>query len=1030
MPRFARVAALVVVALSPLVLAPAGASAAPATATAAGRLVTVTAPGVVRGGISVRWRTTTKLASARLTLNGRRVAAANRLVLKGARARLALDAADGVRFGSNRLVAQVVGKQGRRQTVRRTVVVRRDAPLPAVQTRGGRVAGRTIRLDGRGTRSTSPSLSYRWRVVRAPRGAKARLVGARTTTPRLVGSLPGRYGIALTVRERSRGKRSPAFLSASGCSVAAKAPSGEVPAGPRAPVASTPAARLRAAAISVVKPTTGAASPLPAGAATAGCTTHVESVDVGVNALPIGVAIDTHALVRGVRSIVVGDRAFPLPAAGDGAAAAIFDAETMELISFVSPLPQTLGQSPVTAFQAAAQQSSQYVKAGQPVLIVAAGVAGCCGTDTQDSAAGFSAIATYGSVNGGASPTLNEGQILGGPETVAGEQIGWLQPGVPLDGAAALYGFVSPDRATFDTQAATTALSNTMQVNGTTYPGTLPAGTTAGYQVLVLDASLTPQLGTPITYGTVGTAGPAAEQQMAQLLQQASTLPGSTTLVQSIDDPSPQSPSALASAKAIGALGGSPWMFLSGNASYALVGNPIPQFGTDQIAPWAAETQSGWTAAASGRQGGGNGTLSGVLRRRGDSAWASSVQSALADTDTPPDFGLSLVAVQPAVQWPYDATPGQIAATTWIAEQLGLQPGPGSCWQPSVPDFRSSYCNEAIDWDSIGDELTELGYPTASKPSFSRTDFVNVRRQLGIETGNIGTITALIGTLQAPFTASASGVPVDAQAIAGEVINAIPPPSPSSTNATLSIFASILEAAAIVPEVGSLLGALGASLDFTAAMTQTDGTTRPYWQVQTSADQMGAQMLNTLQTMSGHLDTLEEILVSDWGRMSAAVAGAEGPWGVNGGGLAQQESVMQLGVEQAMWTGILPAAFTLNSFPGVQDAAQVSCVTTDDPQEWLPWGKAASIGSFLPLNTWQQSPTGGMATSSGVSALLSGDVDTKSSVAVSPALAGQMFGPPQQQGAGLIQPWLYARANWTVVSPSMNGQNNECQIVS
>jgi hypothetical protein len=49
--------------------------------------------------------------------------------------------------------------------------------------------------------------------------------------------------------------------------------------------------------------------------------------------------------------------------------------------------------------------------------------------------------------------------------------------------------------------------------------------------------------------------------------------------------------------------------------------------------------------------------------------------------------------------------------------------------------------------------------------------------------------------------------------------------------------------------------------------------------------------------------------------------------------------------------------------------------------------------------------------------------------AVSPALAGQIFGPPQQQGAGLIQPWLYARANWTVVAPTTIGESNQCKIV-
>jgi len=1029
-PRLARAAALVAAVLSSLAVVPAGAAPATAATTAP---VTVTAPGVTRGGITVRWRTNAKLASATLTLNGRRVAAANHLVLKGARARLALDAADGVRFGRNRLVAQVTGTNGRRQTVRRTVAVRRDAPLPAVQTRGARVAGRAIRLDGRGTRSTSLPLDYRWRVVRAPRNAKAKLTGARTTTPRLVGSLPGRYAIALTVRQRAAGRPSPAFAGrvGSGCTVGAATPSAAVPAGPDAPVASTPAADLPAAALSVVPPTTGTVAPVPAGAATAGCATHVESVDVGLNALPIGVAIDTHRTVRGVPSIVVGDQAYPLPAAGQGAAAVLLNADTLELLAFVSPLGTSGGiLGPLSAFEAAEFAAQAYVNQGDPVLIVAAGVAGCCSTDPKDSPAGFSAIATYGSASGDPAPTINDGQVLGGDEDVAGEQIGWLQRGVPLDGADALFTFVSPDRATYDTQSASTPTSNTMQINGTSYYGALPMGTTAGYQVLVLDADLQPQLGTPITYGTEGTTGIYGEEVMAQLLQQASTLAGSTTFVQSINDPQPMSEYTMTSASAITALGGTSWMFLSTNddAEYALVGNPSPPGDTTPIAPWAAETQSGWTAAASDNQGAGNGTLSGVLRRRGDSAWSSSVQSALGDTSTAPDFGLSALAVQPAGQWPYDTTPGQIEATAWIADQVGLSTGPGDCWQPVVPDFRSSYCNLSLDWNSIGSKVAGLTYPASTKPPFSRTDFRNVRAQLVLETGNIGTITTLIDTLQTPFTVVGDGAPVDAQSIAGNIIDAIPPPSSASSSASLSIAGAIFDAASIVPDVGSLLGAIGSALDFGAAVTQSDGVTVPYWQVQTTADAMGAQLLGTLQTMSGHLSNLEEILVSDWGRMSAAVAGAQGPWGISGGGLEQQESVMSLGVEQAMWAGILPSAYDLYSFPGVQNAAQVECVSAPPASLWYPWVSAASIGSFLPLNTWDETLSSAGPGSSGVLAMLSGPVaDKRSSKAVDDTLAGQMYGAPQQGGAGLIQPWLYGRANWTVQTPQMSGENLECQ---
>ena len=1021
-----------------LAVLPLGSTATAATpAVRAGApLVTVTAPSTTRGGIQVRWRTHAKLAAATLTLNRRRVAGVRTLVLKGDRATLALDAADGVRFGRNVLVTRVVGITGRRQTLRRTVVVRRDAPLPAVQTHGARVAGRTVRLDGRRSRAVSQPLSYSWRIVRAPRNAKAKLVGARTATPRLVGSLPGRYAVALTVRERAVSRRPSAFAgranatagATSTCTVTGTTPPSGVAAGPRAPVASTPATQLSPRAITVVAPTRAAPSPVPAPRATAGCATQVEEIAVGANALPIGVAIDTHAIVDGVPSMVVGGQSYPLPAAGDGPAAAIFDAETLELLAFITPLSLEIGPIYGPAIDAAEVQANAYVQSGQPVLMVAAGVAGCCNGDNADSAAGFSAIETWGAEGADLHPMVNEGQILGGAEDVAGEQVGWLQPGVPLDGASPLYAFVSPDRTTYDTQVGPPSTTgNTMQVGTDQYTGTLPAGTTAGYQVLVLDAALTPQLGTPTVFGTTGDPGIAGELAMSQVLQTASSLQGSTTLIQSINSPQPMSSYTMSTSSSIANLGGTQWMFLTTNGSngdYALVGNPGSSYDTDPLVPWAAEAQSGWTAAASDNQGAGNGTLSGVLRRRADSAWTSSVQSALGDSGVSPDFGLSAVAVQPAVAWPFNGTAGQVAATLWFATQLGLTPGPGSCWQPPAPDFRSSYCNAAINWNSIQTELGKLDYPASSDPPFTQTDFVDVQNQLSTETGYVASVATMIATLQLPFTSSSSDVAVDAQSIAGDVISAIPPPSESETSANLAIAGSIFDAAALVPEAGDVLGAVGAALDIASALTQSDGATVPYWQVQTAADQMGKQMSTTLATMAGSLGALEEVLVSDWGRMSAAVTGAQGPWGISEEGIEQQQSVMELGVEQAMWNGILPSAFSLDSFPGVGDASLVECDTSYVGHLWFPWGKASSLGSFLPLNTWSQSLSSGAPASSGVLAMLAGGVGSRSSVSVSPTLAQQMFGAPSQQGAGLIHPWLLSHANWSVRTPPSIGNWN------
>lgn len=352
------------------------------------------------GAVELRWRLRAPLRRASVSVNGRVVRSRGLALRRGQRVRYALGAAERVRFGRNAIVVVARARDGRRQVLRRTVVVRRDAPLVGVRRAGAAVAGRATRLDGRGSRAARGGrLRYRWRIVRAPRGARATLRAAASARPRLIASVPGRYHVALTVTEERGGRRSRAAGGAAGataaqpapeqaaaaqttaCAIAPTAiPSGGAPTAANGTAAtSTPTAQLGPRALTVARPQ--AARPAaPAGpaalSASAGCATAVATVDVMPNDDALGVAFDSRVTQAGTTGVRVGTSLYALPQRG--ALLVLLDAQTLELLyQWTDPTPSPLLNAQIFA--------ADYAQQGHDVLIVSAGLPGCCSSSARAS---------------------------------------------------------------------------------------------------------------------------------------------------------------------------------------------------------------------------------------------------------------------------------------------------------------------------------------------------------------------------------------------------------------------------------------------------------------------------------------------------------------------------------------------------------------------------------------------------------------------------------------------------------------------
>ena len=945
-----------------------GAAAAPHSSAAGkpahGPVVTVKTARQARGVVVLHVKARRDLRGAVVRLDGHRVEAELPL-RRGQQRAIVLDHGDGVRFGRNRITVKARTRDGARALVRDVVRVRRDAPLPAIGQPRRIVASHTARLDGRKTRSAhGGKLSFRWRVVGAPVGSRVSLRGAESRRPRLLASDPGHYRVALTVTEsgaKTRGTAASASSSAPDCG--------------------------------------------PQPQAVPGCATTVTEVEVKPNFEPIGVAIDTRAEEEETAGIRIGGSFYPFPVNGEGGARfVLLDAATLELI-------RTENVALNGSHSEVAQKMVSESAPEKNVLVVSSCRYASCTADPADARAGFSAIESYDAGKRGQT-TENQGAALGAinesEDQRYGELAGWLRPGVPLDGAQALFAFVNPERFAFDTQASSTSFSNTIRVGSTEYPARL-SGAVGGFEVLVLGPDLEPELGTPVAFSTISTTGEgqAQEEAMTALLNRTSSL--QTVIVQSIGDAQPDSAAATALGQALARLGASPWTFLSLNGGgYAFVGNGAkPQVvETGRLEPEVAETSEGLSH-------GGDGSLHGLLTRNPESA----LSPELADAIGTPNYELDQVTYQPGVPWPQTNTPGKVAATRYLAEALGLTPGEGSCYQPKEPDFRSSYCNLSLDIDATENELERQKYPADENVSFTQAEFEAVQKELETELDDVGDVRKMVSALKEPLGGQSPAV--DAQQIAGVVLDALPPGS-GSGNATagkLSLASAILHAGSNIPTVGEGLGAIASVLGLAGELEQENGEYSPDWQIQAAADEIGGKVKTRLAAMSAGLGTIEEILVTDWGKLSAAAAGAAGPWGINATGIQQQSSTIELGINQWMWKAILPAAFELVAFPGAQPGLQegLYCMTNKVyPTEWFPWRGAAPSSVLFPLAAFES----GKPMASGAYGMLDGSFTKKTAKHVSSSLAEKIFGAPGQ-GAALTAPELFEDSHWTIAHPGM-----------
>lgn len=822
-----------------------------------------------RRGRSVFARVRVAAVPRRLSakLNGRRLRWPLGAV-PGRREVLRLGADDGLRFGRNRLQVLAVRRNGAFDVERRTLFVPRDRPLAGAGRDRRTVAGSRVRLDGRSTRAAGGKgarLAYRWKIVRRPRGSRAKLRRAGSPRPLLRADRPGVYRVRLLVTEARRiGNRM---------------------------------VRRSAADFATV--------------------TSVENLP------PIGESIET--LVANGKSggeadtgIRLGSRTYwlGLPK-GNAFQALILERETLEPLyaesfSDYGSGTQTLEER-IKQFgsKALVVVSVPDLTGNSPPNLGLIGIAKSLGAEVapiRDGRPGWSVVGVPGTKGGaylgaGSNPDAEAGGDL------RGNLAGYLQ-----QTSAGTFAFNPSSRVLFDTDASSQEgepPQNTISVGGSKYDSQLPGCSNGGFQVLVLLAeTLKPVANRSFDTNSCGPLTNVEETKAMAAFASGLSLDEGTAsegpklvFVQSIGEALlPGTEGAGALATALEKIGATATVFATARASYALIGGvglsrlPLVE---------ASETLTGKAAR-----------FDGVLKPDRHGSYLPMLSS---PTGTMP-YPLSAIAYQPSQPWPASQSAGEKAALRYIAEDvLELEePKPGvACYVPASgqPDVRSEYCNleYANKWTTYAERLKKADFVAGH--GFGAAEWEAVVKELADEElETVQSVWTLVGFLKEAFGTGGETGKLSLEHIAVEVEKALAPPSHTEAfgwwlelfgnlSSTGSYFSFGVDGEYVQKLLGVLQGAL-----FESASSLYEANGEPLLEsFETHAEDLVIDFAHRYVNASEAIGRVGEMLVSDSGKLQAIRH--SGLLGISAGGWGRSIAAIERGTQLWGYQNLFPFAY-------------------------------------------------------------------------------------------------------------------------
>jgi hypothetical protein len=877
--------------------------------------------------------------TVRLWLNGRQVTRAvdrSRLT----RWTASLSATQGLRHGVNRLRMLVTEPdRGRYAVLRRRFVVRRDRHLPAAGWGVATRVGAPVRLDGRRSRAArGVRLDHSWRILVRPRGSRAKLRGASSARPRLRPDRPGRYVVGLTVRARD--KRAMASQAA-----AIGADSVPVTAAPSAPLVpfkgfvkrggypGDPRPGIQVGDTFYPHPNEGGFQWLTLDRATLtpiDPVTRQPSMTAGNNWLDARQSTAGHALTDLTNALTKGGKD--------------------ELVILAFPMGNQLAR-PVDAAKAKAFNDALKLMGAGPV-------------DAASLKSGNQQLVIMGVPYGGDGSGWYS-QIFG----TANEQdvfSGWLMPEAAVSKSQpAPYRF-QPERVPFDTSSSatpTTATTNTVTVRDQRLDAALsdrvigPLHPSGGFQVVKIDpTNFTAVDSAVFTTNYTGDESQNGMGGLSALAAMAAYLSDNPArhhvAVQSIGQIKPTSvPHSVYEqdrgtqawnkvSAVLATYGANPHRFNTADGAYAFLGGPSLEKGE------VVESSSAVAVDPTARKQ--TGTLSGRASVDADAVFAPAV----ADPTDSLKFEMYDIAFSEPTPWPNKLggmdriTPpgndaeaaGYRAALAFISTSPTMQEFNG--WGP---DLRTAYVgNLKLSYSTAMNQLSNLTYPgddrtctqgagpdVAPNPGFSRNQFCNLYDELLQEFGWLSKTQTLFDNWQQALYRVGGAEHVDLQAIGKRIETDVKPTKLAEilTDVGEFLLLAMEDVALFAPELGPLgvIEAVAAVYQITMALSTDADTSIPMGdRIKTKVDDMSLEVANRLSAAAKALDSLEQVIVSDYGRLQALGSLAGTPrWTVDPNVMAGQ---LRDSAKAYFYSELMPIPWGVHALKGTQFH------NSDDPQ--------------------------------------------------------------------------------------------------
>jgi hypothetical protein len=733
---------------------------------------------------------------ARLTVNGRRV--------EDLRARRALtehswlvSGHDGLKVGQNRLAVESWDAKGNRTIKRWTMTRGRSLPLTDVGPHERIVKpGAWTALDASKSKVTQKGakLSYVWRVISSPKGAKPQLRDATSAKPKFKPGRPGVYKLALRATQNKPGARAAAVAPAAQDVVTVNA-----------------APALGASGLFVDTSLEGYSAGAPPynklyidGTPYATDTNYTDSTS------------DTFVQLDETTLAVInsGDDASITPTAGT----------------------ITIG---VWFNHGVKYTTDQY---GSAIWIGTTQVA-------------------YNS-----SPKWMDPK-LGNPTT---NLRGWIQPSTSD----------SDDNATWNDsdmlqvktrEPSDTATTNTVEVNGKTYPQSLSAGQTGGWQLVMLDNNGTPMWNELFPLTGDATADAASEDRLAGVM----TGNGGASWILQAFGTVPAVPDTSNLAQTIQQLGGNADVVsrFNGKADstggvYSLISGP--HFRGNVMGPEADE--------ASFERTGATGSQTALLvRDAGGNAYVPLTgDSATPDAAGSNRYSIMQTAYAPPTDWTnwvHTKTGGLRAPTAGETAALAdiVSDATGNHWVPTnklcptAPDaIRGYYCTtNATALTTLLTRVSGLKFDSDTAGArYTQDEWNNAQDSIGDEIADVSNIRSSIADYQALFgTANLDGA-VDAGTIGDAIKSAITTNATITTNPADARLAAILSA---LTDMVSIVGdEFGGAMTFLSGAFSLMGTDQPDSSPQAILDDVSVTQDTAAATLTAALQQASEQL-SDYG---------------------------------------------------------------------------------------------------------------------------------------------------------------------